>query len=79
MMTIPFVIIWGCMVLQLKKYPFMHTNVTEKKTYLACHSAESSFASPKTSHPHFKNCLKCHNDDISPELLNRSKKPPWEW
>ena len=63
----------------VKKYPFMHAKVTEDKSCLACHATASTVASPKTSHPHFKNCLKCHNDVVSPGLLDRSKKPPWEW
>ncbi len=63
----------------VKKYPFMHARVTEDKSCLTCHSPGSTVASPKTSHPHFRNCLKCHNDDIAPKLLDRSKKPLWEW
>lgn len=60
----------------IKKYPLIHSNAAEDKTCLACHTAGSPVASSKTSHPHFKNCLKCHNDDVPPEAIVRK---PQEW
>lgn len=49
----------------VKQFPQVHAGFTEDKACLMCHDPGSSATSPKTGHPNFKGCLKCHNDDMS--------------
>lgn len=51
----------------VKKYPQVHASFTADKSCLMCHEPGTSATSPKTGHPNFKGCLKCHNDDLNNE------------
>jgi hypothetical protein len=51
----------------IKAYPLVHSGFKEDKTCLMCHSPESDAEAPKTSHPKFTGCLKCHNDELKTE------------
>lgn len=50
----------------LRTYPEIHdAAITDDADYLGCHSPDNrQNATPATSHPGFKGCLKCHNDPI---------------
>ncbi len=48
----------------IKNSPDIHHSSSEDGQCLACHSPEKAHEAPPTSHPGFKGCLKCHNDDI---------------
>ena len=47
-----------------KSSPEIHTDsITEDMQCLECHAPkDASGDAPRTSHPGFKGCLKCHND-----------------
>jgi len=49
----------------IKLYPDVHAQVTEDDECLECHHPDQDPEGPATSHPNFKGCLKCHNDDIT--------------
>ncbi len=40
----------------------IHEGVVEDRACLECHHPEMDPEGPPTTHPHFKGCLKCHND-----------------
>ncbi len=55
----------------IKKNPAIHANQTNDQSCLTCHDPKTSFVAPKTNHPNFTGCLKCHNDDVSRGPLDR--------
>ncbi|MBE0585978.1 MAG: hypothetical protein IH612_19735 [Desulfofustis sp.] len=48
----------------IKSSPETHLNVTKDVHCLQCHHPAKPTDAPPTSHPHFKGCLGCHDDDI---------------
>jgi len=54
----------------IKLHPDQHESVLQDKECLECHDPNNDIEGPPTSHPHFTGCLKCHNDDITPEKIN---------
>lgn len=48
----------------IKNFPEPHLNVNEDADCLQCHNPAEPTDAPSTSHPHFKGCLGCHDDDI---------------
>jgi hypothetical protein len=48
----------------IKRYPDIHANVTQDGECLECHHPQRDPTGPPTTHPQFKGCLACHNDDI---------------
>jgi hypothetical protein len=48
----------------VKMYPDTHAGVTQDSECLTCHHPQHDPSGPPTTHPHFKGCLKCHNDEI---------------
>jgi predicted CXXCH cytochrome family protein len=48
----------------IKKSPDIHQTFREDGQCLDCHSPDKAQEAPPTSHPGFKGCLKCHNNDI---------------
>jgi len=42
----------------------VHAGVVEDRDCLRCHHPDRDPSGPPTSHPNFKGCLKCHNDDV---------------
>ena len=55
----------------IKKNPTIHANQTNDQSCLTCHDPKTSVVAPKTNHPNFTGCLKCHNDDMSRGSLDR--------
>lgn len=55
----------------VKKYPSIHATAVADDSCLECHVRDSSIDAPKTGHPSFKGCLKCHNDDLTSGSLDR--------
>ena len=49
-----------------KNYPDIHlANITNDSQCLSCHAIkEETPDAPQTTHPNFKGCLKCHNDEV---------------
>lgn len=49
----------------VRSYPEIHdASVREDAQCLTCHQPAGGGEAPPTSHPHFKGCLKCHNDRL---------------
>jgi hypothetical protein len=46
-------------------HPEQHESVTQDKECLECHDPKNDPEGPPTSHPHFTECLKCHNDEVN--------------
>ncbi len=47
----------------IKNYPEIHIDsIREDVQCLECHNPDNPGDAPRTSHPSFKGCLKCHND-----------------
>lgn len=59
----------------VKKFPDIHADYTADASCLMCHRPGSSVNSPKTGHPQFKGCLKCHNDDLASRLGDSPNAP----
>jgi hypothetical protein len=59
----------------IKKFPDIHTGITADKSCLMCHTPGAAVRAPATSHPQFKGCLKCHNDDLTSRLENSDSAP----
>jgi hypothetical protein len=51
----------------IRNAPEIHdASIKNDAQCLGCHSPEkSSSDAPATTHPHFKGCLKCHDDPVS--------------
>lgn len=48
----------------VKVFPDIHQGVTEDRDCLECHHPDRKTEAPRTSHPQFTGCLKCHNDEL---------------
>jgi hypothetical protein len=48
----------------IRRFPDIHEGVREDSECLECHHPDRDPEGPPTSHPQFKGCLKCHNDQI---------------
>ena len=48
----------------IKQFPDIHAGITQDSECLECHHPQRDPSGPPTTHPHFKGCLKCHNDDL---------------
>jgi hypothetical protein len=42
----------------------VHEEVAADHECLECHHPDNDPSDPIFSHPHFKGCLKCHNDEL---------------
>ncbi len=49
----------------IKNSADIHQPFRDDGQCLDCHNPEKPQDAPPTSHPGFKGCLKCHNDDIN--------------
>ncbi len=47
----------------VRNFPDIHQGVTEDQDCLSCHYPGRDSEGLHTSHPEFKGCLKCHNDE----------------
>ncbi len=51
----------------VQQYPEIHAGMTEDDQCRICHHPDNAGKvdkAPATTHPEFKNCLKCHNDPL---------------
>ncbi len=48
----------------IRLYPDVHEEVAADHECLECHHPDNDPSDPIFSHPHFKGCLKCHNDEL---------------
>ena len=48
----------------IRVFPDIHQGVTEDEDCLGCHHPDRDPEGPPTTHPGFKGCLKCHNDEL---------------
>lgn len=49
----------------IKKHPVVHQGFSTDQSCLICHGIGSTGKGvPKTNHPDFTGCLKCHNDNL---------------
>ena len=57
----------------IKKYADTHRGYAKDEECLSCHHPDRDPKGPPTSHPNFKGCLKCHNDDlqVSMQILKK--------
>ncbi|MCP4367638.1 MAG: hypothetical protein GY797_05930 [Deltaproteobacteria bacterium] len=46
----------------IKSSPDIHQSAVTDEQCLECHHPDSEEEGPASPHPHFKGCLKCHND-----------------
>ena len=51
----------------IKLHPEVHDGLTQDGECLECHGPDSNSDGRPTTHPDFKGCLKCHNDEVKPE------------
>jgi predicted CXXCH cytochrome family protein len=58
----------------VKKHPLIHADYTADPSCQMCHDPRSSVVAPKTNHPNFTGCLKCHNDDLTRGSSDRRDK-----
>jgi hypothetical protein len=47
----------------IRNSPDIHQGITEDQDCLDCHHPDRDPEGPPTSHPEFKGCLKCHDDE----------------
>ena len=48
----------------IRAYPEIHQGAVQDDDCLKCHHPEGDPEGPPTTHPNFKGCLKCHNDEL---------------
>jgi hypothetical protein len=48
----------------IRRFPEIHAGARLDEECLACHHPDRDPAGPPTSHPRFRGCLKCHDDEV---------------